>query len=1142
MNIIKNIRIGFSALAITIIAATPALAEDIEIYTQTNLGAAAVKPNIMFILDTSGSMDSRMDIDEAYDPAVDYSNRAGACFDNARMYPSTTVNVSCTPVFRNNYFPMSQNQCQAMRNAFDVVGFYTGTFAHWNANKSYWGGLTSNYNSDSNYIECDTDQGVHGNGGAETYINVAGGGNAYTSSAADQAISWSSIETDTETFYSGNYMNYRVTSVAVQSTRFNVMRDVIKNLVFGIDGVNVGLMRFDGRSDADGGSVVYQVQDVTASRDNMKNQMDSWTADGFTPLSETLYEAYLYFSGGEIYYGNQATPQSVGESKINGDPSHYASPVDPDYAGCQRQFIIYLSDGQPTRDTGAENRIEALPGFISTDGRSDCSGWGDGSCLDDLAGYMNKHGFDVYTENGTIEDVRVNTYTIGFDSDIPILNDTAQQGGGEYFVAYGATELLNTLNAILREIKAIHTTFSSPAVSINAFNRSTHRDDLYFTLFKPDTKPHWHGNFKRFKLDFDISGNPEIVDVTGASAVSAVTGFFRDSSQSWWTPAEDAPDGRLTEKGGAASKLFTGNTFSTGRQVYSNVSATSNLSSSGNWVEPGNANIDLTMLGAPGQTTAYRDDLLNWARGVDVRDDDVDGDTTDARRIMGDPLHAQPALVQYGGTDADPDITAYVATNDGYLHAFNTQSASGNELFAFIPDDLLANINTLFTNTNSQKTYGLDGNVTAWVKDVDLDGNIEQGDGDHVYLYFGMRRGGRNYYALDVTDRANPRFMWKIQGGVSGALGDFTELGQTWSTPRHAVIRLAGSDRNVLIFAGGYDVAQDSLTTRSTDSVGRAVYIIDATTGNLLWRASSAGGADLALTDMDYSIPSDVAAVDSDGDSYTDKIYVGDMGGQVWRFDINNKLGETSGSIAGIITGGRIADLADDTADANRRFYYPPDVALLKDRSGLLYISLMIASGNRSHPVNRTVQDRIFMLRDRPIGTATSYTTITENNNTHDLFDTTSNIIGQGSQGQVDTARTSLSAASGWYIDLDQSIGEKSLTKPLIFAGEAFITTYVPNDPAQTSAASCEPQEGSGFLYHINLADGTPVKNYDQIVSSDPDALTYEDRKVALARSGIPADPTIIMPEAGTAICVSTECEKMDLSGEQDTLYWFEEE
>ena len=97
MKIVKHMRIGFSTLLVTLYAATPAMAEDIEIYNKANLGAGQVDPNIMFILDTSGSMGSSMLIDESYDPNVDYSARSGACFDNDRMYPSATSAVACTP-------------------------------------------------------------------------------------------------------------------------------------------------------------------------------------------------------------------------------------------------------------------------------------------------------------------------------------------------------------------------------------------------------------------------------------------------------------------------------------------------------------------------------------------------------------------------------------------------------------------------------------------------------------------------------------------------------------------------------------------------------------------------------------------------------------------------------------------------------------------------------------------------------------------------------------------------------------------------------------------------------------------------------------------------------------------------------------
>lgn len=183
------------------------------------------------------------------------------------------------------------------------------------------------------------------------------------------------------------------------------------------------------------------------------------------------------------------------------------------------------------------------------------------------------------------------------------------------------------------------------------------------------------------------------------------------------------------------------------------------------------------------------------------------------------------------------------------------------------------------------------------------------------------------------------------------------------------------------------------------------------------------------------------------------------------------------------------------------------------------------------------------MLRDRPINAApTSYTTVTENDSIHDLLDTTDNLIGQGSQTEIDAATANLQSKNGWYIDLDASVGEKGMAKPLIFAGEAFYTTYIPPDP-NSDVLSCAPDEGTGLLYHVNIADGTPVKNYEQIVSQDDDNLTREDRLVnQLTKKGIPAEPKIIMPDSNnTALCVGTECFKKDIIGTHETLYWYEE-
>ncbi len=1162
-QIYKKLQTGCMAVVTTLLITFPAMAEDIEIYQSGKLGTATVNPNILLILDNSGSMDAELDVSPLYDPSVDYAAVYGSsCFNPDRMYVSATSDVKCEAQFTNSFFLLSQNQCQRANDAFAVTGMYNSVFAQWNSTKNFWGKLTEN-SITANYIDCRPDQGVHGSGGADTYISVAGSVNAYTSDATDANINWSTLDSESLTVYTGNWMNYKIANIpTVTSTRFQVMKDVMYSLLYSVDDVNMGLMNFNFQ---EGGNIRFPISDVTTNRAAMETEIKTWSDNTWTPLSETLYEAYLYYSGGKADYGSAS---STSAAFVGGDrDNNYQSPVDSSFGDCQKQFIIYLSDGAPTKDVGAESKIESLDGFTSTANTSSCVGSGNGACLDDLAGHLNKFGFVADMGDGSTvpgdpsdkdaENIKINTYTVGFGSTITSLKNAAREGGGEYFTALDATQLLTTLTSIITAINQINTTFSSPAVSVNAFNRATHRSELYFTLFKPEAAPHWDGNFKRFKLAFLDGGAPEIQDADNVGAINN-TGFFKDTARSFWTNIADAPqgDGRDTSLGGASSKFFNGTPYAAGRKIYTDVTGTGALSDNGNRVWRGASGVREAM-GWDGDTsnianTDTYNKLVDWVRGIDVDDDDGDSSTTDARRVMGDPLHAQPALVQYGGTDSSPDITAYVATNDGLLHAIST--SNGVEQFAFLPPELLPEMKRLYDNLGGSKFYGLDGTVVPYIIDNDVDGKIEPGNGDKVYVYFGMRRGGSNIYALDVTDRDAPELMWTIRGGPAAlgtdafgngipdtALGNYAGLGQTWSKPSLRIIKLGGNNVPVLIFGGGYDISQDSVVIRTADDVGHGIYIVNALNGELLWRMGSDAPANLTDTDMIYSIPSDISAADTDGDGLVDHIYVGDMGGQLWRVDINNTLGQTVNNIDNIIRGGRIADFADDDVISNRRFYYPPSVAIDKDDNDQAYTALLLTSGYRAHPTDRDVQDKIFMLRDTPVnGAPVTYETSYVNNTKEDLYDTTSNVIGQGSAAAVTTARNALNGSKGWFVDLDKALGEKGITKSLIFAGDVFLTTYVPNDGTNTSG--CTPNEGSGFLYHFNLFDAKPVKNYDQIVSSDAKALTKEDRKVKLDKGGIPADPTIITTKEGSARCVGTECEKNDAANAHVTIYWHEDE
>jgi len=97
-----------------------------------------------------------------------------------------------------------------------------------------------------------------------------------------------------------------------------------------------------------------------------------------------------------------------------------------------------------------------------------------------------------------------------------------------------------------------------------------------------------------------------------------------------------------------------------------------------------------------------------------------------------------------------------------------------------------------------------------------------------------------------------------------------------------------------LIFGAGYDTNQDddpALDTRPrrADISGRGIFVVDVETGERLWSVSPEPGLSnhTQLSDMLYSIPSDIRVIDANLDGNADQMYVGDMGGQVWRFDFN---------------------------------------------------------------------------------------------------------------------------------------------------------------------------------------------------------------------------------------------------------------
>jgi len=1072
----------------------PALADDTELFVTDPALLADTTPNILFIIDTSGSMDTFVLAQPTYDPNVVYAGACGA--DRVYWRTDTGDPPECTTA---NWFQRSSLTCNAALSAFKLgTGSYTGRLAQFDSSSgasARW--IELNSAQKTRYVECQADAGSHGltTGNTAVYPQNSDAANPWTANSLS-SIAWGQTPTNlTYTIYDGNYVNWYYGPLE-QAQRIGVVKDVTTDLLNTLDGVNVGLMRFN--RGAEGGPVIYAMENIDTARAPMQSTISTLRPDGRTPLSETLYEAGLYYMGRNVDYGNLIDPAtSVPASRSPTNPNVYNSPID---LTCQKNFIVLLTDGAPTWDTSADSKITGLPGYATATGAATCSGTGDGRCLDDMAAYLYESDLSPLPGKQNVV-----TYTIGFTVDLPLLAETAQRGGGAYFLADDTASLTTALTDIVTNILETQTTFTAPGAPVNSFNRTRNLNDVYVTVFQPAANTHWPGNLKKYRLR---ASDGAILDANGNSAVDPATGFFSVSARSFWSSTIDGP---TVSRGGAANQLPAPAT----RNVYTYLSS-SLLTAAGNRIDIANTNIDVNLLGigAPGDPT--RDQLVDFIRGVDTADFDGDGDVTEPRKQMGDPLHGPPATVVYGGTPGNPDLNdavIYFGTNDGYVHAIDP--TTGTEKWAFIPPEFLDDQLQLFRNgSTAVKHYGVDGNLRVRIN-ADHDGIVDPSAGETVHIYFGMRRGGDFYYGLDVTNPNSPRVLWRIDRNT------LPGLGQSWSTPVPTYMDISGAsqnpDKSVLIFSGGYDASQDNPVS-GADNVGNAIYIVDAVTGQLLWHAADTG-ADLNLANMQYSIPSDVKVLDLNSDELADRMYVGDMGGQVWRFDIHNGQ-----PVSGLVTGGVIAQLgaapnATPTAAESRRFYYAPDLALVRDEySSFLHIG--IGSGYRAHPNSVATQERFYALRDytpfvtHPQSYYDSLTPKTE----ADLVDVTSDINATVPAG-----------SAGWRYELRSGgwVGEKVLAEPRTFNNQVYFTTFRPN--AGVLSAGCGPALGTNRLYVMSLLTGAPVNNLDNSV--DPDNLTesdrYQDFQGSIASEVtflFPSPDESIIPDGDIANCVGDQC------------------
>lgn len=891
--------------------------------------------------------------------------------------------------------------------------------------------------------------------------------------------------------------------VFYKDRRIARVRDAMVSVLNSLsDNNRVGIARYN--SNSSGGRILYPVRKlsdpgvnnsgISTRQDliNLMNQMadtnkvsngqywanQSYYMGGGTPLHESYYEVARYFHGDTPSYGSGSHASALSGGKYISPIQCPGSPSITSAGKLSTPYsIIALTDGEPSLDDDSV----AYP-------NGGCGApWG---CMSKTSGYLSSTGVPSIKPS---ERARVKTTTIGFGPQVASpsgsgyqgLLNVANNGRGDFQAVSNSAALVNTITASLASNSedAGQATVTVPA-SLNSKTQTS--DQLYFSLFSPSLYQRWQGNLKRYQF---LNGT--IVDAIGLPAIDAASDSFLATARSFWSASVD---GANVKAGGAAGQQTSARTVYTDNGVGTLTT--------------------LTAANLANNTSAF-----NWIKGLDS--------AGNPRKDFGAPIHSQPVSIQFDATPANQ--MTYVSDNDGLLHAIN--SSDGTERWSWLPQALQSRVVSLQNGTTIKAgangpLYGLDGNWTSYK------------GADNYYLIGGMRQGGSNVYAINLgaSKTATPALAWVKTPSDTG----FTNLGYTWSKPIISKYKINGATVDVAIFAGGLDYSKYELggagylSSLSEVQKGSSIYMVNAQTGALIWRAEYGTGTSTTnitySKDMRFSITGSVRPVDRNGDGIPDLMYFADLGGQVFRVDINNESSNSSVKRVRRIANLGIANTNNKAND--RRFYETPAVALqfeTDNNQKKYYAAVAIGSGDRNWPrSNKTTQDQFYVLKDYDANRSDLLSTnLREDgigtNGVPKLVDviTNTDVADVGSLNTVASVNSALSGKKGWYLSMPsehKALSSASILSAATSAGAEYRVLFGVYNPALTAGGNCDPQSGKTDAWQVLLTTGLPI-------DTDKNGIYGESRVTSAIANGIGGDPYYIIDGTGQLKpCIGRGC------------------
>lgn len=592
--------------------------------------------------------------------------------------------------------------------------------------------------------------------------------------------------------------NNDLTSKLPNQFRMQVARTVTNNIVTANRGLRYGLFTFNASSSCPlnstaescgpGGSLRQAIVDFSEARgpdgsvlvtqtqadanfNSFKKAVDEVTASANTPLAESYYEVTRYFRGMSRYQGSGT-----------GD---YTSPIQ---YRCQRNFGIVVTDGLPTHDktfpeddpkrdnpeVAGSNNLPNWDGNKDNDGNNlNGVGEGDTLYLDDIA----KFAYDIDLRDDSTNDLagksfndpgfkkqNLLTYTVGFAVNNQMLQDAATYGKGQYYTASNSEQLNDSLTKAINDISS-----KAGSGGAGASSSATLTTDTYYykTLYDPKD---WRGTIEAYRL------NP----ATGRPLNPTTPDWTTDTTI---TPSSNGAKYQTYKTGGSPGVVsldYTALDAAQQTQLNSSVTPPLNGASLLTWLKGSNV-------------TGLRTRKVLLGDVVNSPLERMSPNEVLAASLAGDPSYDDFLTSKR----ANLTSSLLVNANDGLFHVIDAET--GAHRYGYMPSTLMSSLYRVaspdYVDGNSHN-FMVDGPIT--VADAQLGTNWA------TVAVGGMGAGGKSLFAvrLFTGNSNNIDALWEISPPASNTpANDWNDLGYTYSKP---VVARTQSGQWVAIFGNGY--------------------------------------------------------------------------------------------------------------------------------------------------------------------------------------------------------------------------------------------------------------------------------------------------------------------------------------------------